>query len=260
MQKLEQYHELIPEVFLFVDRKCFPDWVIEKHTIDFHDLTFVLEGKAYYYINNKKVQVEAGDIIYIPEGSLREAHTTESSPMHSFAFNFVWRSPHNQVHLPLPLVSKGLLSNEIRNHIKEFNQVWMSKLPGYLMHARGIFQIIIYKLLTHSLDDQAPYDARVNKVRSYIVDHYGEEIDLGIAASLVDLHPVYLGKLFKQNTGLSIREYLNMIRVNNAEMMLSTGGFTVSEVALRCGYKDISYFSNVFKSYKGYPPSAVVKS
>jgi len=50
-----------------------------------------------------------------------------------------------------------------------------------------------------------------------------------------------------------------MIRVNNAEMLLSTGEFSVTEVAERCGFRDVSYFSNVFKSMKGYPPSNVYK-
>jgi AraC-like DNA-binding protein len=42
-------------------------------------------------------------------------------------------------------------------------------------------------------------------------------------------------------------------------MMLSSGDFTVSETAERCGFRDISYFSNMFKLLKGYPPSAVLR-
>ena len=77
-------------------------------------------------------------------------------------------------------------------------------------------------------------------------------------AEIVGLHRVYLGKLFKNNMGCSFKEYLNMIRINNAEMLLTTGGFSVTQVAERCGFRDVSYFSNVFKLVKGYPPSTVI--
>ena len=80
--------------------------------------------------------------------------------------------------------------------------------------------------------------------------------EIGRLAEDVGLHPVYLGRLFKQQTGVSYKTFLNTVRVNNAEAMLTAGGFTVGEVAERCGFRDISYFSNVFKAHKGYPPSA----
>ncbi|WP_345945627.1 helix-turn-helix domain-containing protein [Paenibacillus sp. S25] len=52
---------------------------------------------------------------------------------------------------------------------------------------------------------------------------------------------------------------LNRIRINIAEMMLSSGDFNVSETAERCGFHDISYFSNLFKTMRGYSPSSVRK-
>jgi AraC-like DNA-binding protein len=42
-------------------------------------------------------------------------------------------------------------------------------------------------------------------------------------------------------------------------MMLSEGNLTVTEAAELCGFNDISYFSNVFKEMKGYPPSIAKK-
>lgn len=258
---IEDYEHLVPKVVIFVDRRSFPDWVITKSTIDFHDLTFVVGGKADYYINDEKFTVEAGDIIYIPEGSVREAHTFEEFPIHAYAFNFFWQDTYNHVRLPLQTVTKNLITSPMIGSIKEFNQVWMGKQPGYGIQARGLFLLILHRLMTLSSQQLtgAYSDPRITKVKEYIVEHYSEEIDFAEIAKLVKLHPVYLGKLFKQNTSSTYKEFLNQIRINNAEMMLSTGGFTVSEVAERCGYKDISYFSNVFKNIKGFPPSMAIR-
>lgn len=256
----EKYQYLSPYVFLFAERRCFPDWVIEKRLNHFHDLTFVVGGKARYIVNDVEYVVEAGDVIYIPSGSTREAYTDQESPMHAYPFNFHWADPDNHIALPLNVVTKNFVTKEILDHIREFKQVWMNQQPFYQIQARAIFQLIIVCLLKQYYRQTSTYtDPRIKKLTSYINDHYSDDITIGDLADMVNLHPVYLGKLFKQNTGLTYKEYMNRIRINNAEMMLSSGGFTVTETAERCGFYDISYFSNLFKLMKGYPPSAARK-
>jgi len=257
--EFERLQDMIPDVVFFVDRRCFPNWEIIKQTIDFHDLTFVVEGKSNYYVNGVKHTVEAGDVVYIPVGSVREAHTFKENPAHSYAFNFKWLPNENTEPLPLQTVTKNVITNELIGYFKQFTHVWMSRQPGYLMQARALFMLILHRLLSNIRRDSARADQRVNQVLVYVAEHYAEELDLAGMAEIVGLHPVYLGKLFKKNMGYSFKEHLNMIRINHAEMLLSTGGFSVTQVAERCGFRDISYFSNVFKSVKGYPPSTVFK-
>ncbi|MBW5445812.1 helix-turn-helix domain-containing protein [Cohnella sp. CFH 77786] len=256
----DRFQDLVPSVDFFVDRRCFPDWEIIKQTIDFHDLTFIVEGKSHYFVNGVKHTIEAGDVVYIPVGSVREAHTFKDNPMHSYAFNFKWLAGRTDP-LPLQTVTKNVITSELIGYFKQFTQVWMSKQPGYVMQSRALFMLIVHRLLTITNRNTSllKADQRVNQVLEYVAEHYPEELDLSGMAEIVNLHPVYLGKLFKKNMGCSFKEYLNMIRVNHAEMLLSTGGFSVTQVAERCGFRDISYFSNVFKSVKGYPPSTVFK-
>lgn len=257
---ISAYSQIVPEVLLFVDRRSFPGWEIIRQEINFHDLTFIVGGQADYYVNGKKFTVEKGDMIYIPPGCVREAHSNKENPMHSYAFNFKL-SPSNDQHLPFQTVTKNLLTVEVLGYAKEFIQVWMTKQPGYEIQARGLFLLILHRLLSVSLlrNGSMQSDDRIAKVRAYITEHYSDDLDLETIAAIVGLHPVYISKLFKQDTGYSFKQFLNLIRVNNAEMMLIAGGFTISEVAERCGFEDISYFSNVFKSIKGYPPSSVRK-
>jgi len=236
-----KYENLIPNVFLFVDRRSFPDWEIGRSTIDFHDLTFIVEGKSNYYINGEKFTVEAGDMLYAPSGSVREAQTFKEDPMRSFAFNFFWEGEDNHVQLPFETVTRNWRTKEILEDIKEFSHVWMGKQPFYKMKARAIFQLIVYRLLSIAYHQETPLvDPRIHKVMFYIMDHYSEELTIRQLADFVGLNPVYLGKLFKQNTGSTYKEFINKVRVNNAEMILSAGGFNVSEVAQHCGYHDVA--------------------
>lgn len=257
---LEYEDQLIPQIFLFVERKCFPDWNIKKTKIDFHDLTFVVSGKACYYLNDQKLHVQAGDLLYIPEGSFREAHTFEDEPMHCYPFNFHWAAPYNHVHLPFPPIMKNMLTKEILDYITEFKQVWMNQQPFYTFQARALFELILHRLLAkHHMLSENMIDLRIKRATFYITEHYSENITVQALADQANLNPVYFGKLFKESTGSTFKEYLNRIRINNAEMMLSSGDFNVSEAAERCGFHDISYFSSLFKLMKGYPPSLAKK-
>jgi len=255
--ELDKYEFLVPNVFHFVDRRCFPGWSIGKDTNNFHDLTFVMGGKANYIINGKTYIVEEGDMLYVPPGSTREAYTFKEAPMHAYPFNFHWLNSHTE-HLPFPVITKNMMTKEILDLIREFKQVWMSRQPFWEIQARGIMLNILQRLLSNYYRQAVPQtDPRIKKVTMYIAEHYSEPITVHDLVGLVNIHPVYFGKLFKLNTGLSFKEYINRIRINNAEMMLSEGDFSVTETAERCGFIDIAYFSKVFKSVKGYPPSAV---
>lgn len=257
---LYDHPHLVPNIFLFVDRKCYPGWTIQRSTIGFHDLTFVVEGKASYYINGKKFNVEAGDLIYVPGGSVREAHTFKDCPMRAYPFNFFWAEPHNHNRLPFEVVTKKMITKEILGYIREFNQVWMSKQPFYHIQARALFELILHRLLSNfTRQSTTQTDPRIKKLTAYLAENYAEPLKISDLAERVNLNPVYLGKLFKENTGSTFREYLNHIRINNAEMMLAAGDFTVTETAERCGFQDISYFSNMFKEMRGYSPSIVKK-
>lgn len=65
----------------------------------------------------------------------------------------------------------------------------------------------------------------------------------------------YLNRLFKRNTGQTIFHYLTDLRIERAKQLLATGLYTVSEVASRTGFRDIYYFSRVFKKCTGSTPS-----
>ncbi|MNG23858.1 HTH-type transcriptional activator RhaS [compost metagenome] len=58
--------------------------------------------------------------------------------------------------------------------------------------------------------------------------------------------------------GASVKEYINRMKINNAENILLSGEFSVKEAAYKCGFEDIYYFSKLFKKIKGFPPSRIL--
>jgi AraC family transcriptional regulator, arabinose operon regulatory protein len=256
------FDNLNVEIDYFVERKCTPNWIIPKSNIIFHDLTYVLSGSATYIVNNTPFQINAGDIIYIPKGCQREAFTSPDHPMHCFAFNFQCFNRHEDItNLAFPTQFKLQGSGEILNYYKSFSKIWLEKKKGYNLEARAILMLVLHKatLLYSSKNISEIDNERINIVKSYVLDNFNKKISIDYLANLLNLHPVYFGAFFKKKTATTIKDYINYIRIQKAHNLLSTGGYTVTEVAIHCGYEDVFYFSKVFKKIKGYSPSNTAK-
>ncbi len=65
----------------------------------------------------------------------------------------------------------------------------------------------------------------------------------------------YFMKL-RKIVNLSISEFVKTIKINKASVLLIKTNFTVSEIAYKTGYNDVSYFSKVFKEVKGKSPTS----
>lgn len=94
----------------------------------------------------------------------------------------------------------------------------------------------------------------IKKAMLYISDHFNTQLTLEDTAAYVHLHPSYFSTLFKQVTGSSFKEYLNMVRIEESKRLLSNTDFSIINIAVSVGFEDQSYFSKVFKKYTGLTP------
>jgi len=96
---------------------------------------------------------------------------------------------------------------------------------------------------------------KMKKVLSYIKDHYENAITLTELASLAGMTPKYFCRAFSHMTGKTPIEYLNYYRIEQAGEQLLLTDRSITDIALSCGFNDMSYFSKTFSRYKGVCPS-----
>jgi len=256
----DSFENAVPRLDYFVYRNSTPSWKIEPSHIDFVDLTYVIGGSAVYWINDKQYTVNEGDLLCIPSQSRRLAISHLAGSFECFAANFrMYDSSGDEVEVPLPLISSVGVHEGLVSQFKRLNENWLRRRPGYIMRGRAFFMLILQRLsemLLYEVDTHR-FDNRVKAAIRFITDNYAEPISITDAAKTVHLTPNYLGILFKQETSVTFRDYLNTIRLNQAEDMLRTGDGSITEVAHKCGFKDVFYFSRLFKKYKGTTPSSV---
>lgn len=94
----------------------------------------------------------------------------------------------------------------------------------------------------------------IKKAIQYISRHFTENLTLEEVAGHVHLNAAYFSSMFKQSTGSSFKEYLNMVRVEESKRLLANTDYTIVDIAIAAGFEDQSYFSRVFKKYTGLTP------
>ena len=104
------------------------------------------------------------------------------------------------------------------------------------------------------------YDTEILDCIKYIEENYCDpslRIDQVCAKTHVSRSS--LQRRFVKCLGVTPKQYVNRLRINRAVDMLTEGQISIREVAYACGFDDEKYFSRVFKSAFGYPPSRFIE-
>lgn len=96
----------------------------------------------------------------------------------------------------------------------------------------------------------------VQAAMEYISENCGDSgLSIAQIAAELGLSEGHLSHLFKKETGITVGSFLTRCRIQKAMTLLKQGKLKVYEVADRCGYRDITYFSGTFKKLTGLSPS-----
>jgi len=94
----------------------------------------------------------------------------------------------------------------------------------------------------------------IRRVQDFIHNHFTGDTSLQTIADHVHLHPVYLSRLYKAETGEGISEYLLKLRMDKAEQLLTKTRKRIKDIAAQLGYDNTQYFIKVFKRQFGMTP------
>lgn len=89
----------------------------------------------------------------------------------------------------------------------------------------------------------------IKQIVTYIEQHYDDELSLTILANHFHFSEVYLSRMFKEKTGITLLSYINKIRLNHAYNDLMNTSLTINEIALNHGFKNVKAFNKIFKEY-----------
>ena len=89
----------------------------------------------------------------------------------------------------------------------------------------------------------------------FVLENVEKQVSIKTIADQMFLNQSYLSTLFKDKTGISLIEYMTMVKMESAKILFLDSEIKNYEVAYKLGYKDVEYFSKVFKKNVGITPS-----
>lgn len=102
--------------------------------------------------------------------------------------------------------------------------------------------------------NNAPKKQNLQHIKEYLDQHYTEKISLDELAERFFINKFYLTRIFKEQFGTSINNYLLKIRITHAKQLLRFTDQTIETISSECGIKDANYFSRMFKKIEGISP------
>lgn len=95
----------------------------------------------------------------------------------------------------------------------------------------------------------------VKQVCHFILSNLDNNISLAMVADQMYMNKTYISESFKQKMGISFTEYVTLVKMERAKVLLLAEDFKTYEIAEKLGYKDVEYFSKVFKKVVGSTPT-----
>ncbi len=103
--------------------------------------------------------------------------------------------------------------------------------------------------------DDMDQDFRLDEVKAYINKNLDRDIKRDDIAQRVHMNPDYLTRVFKKNTGMTLKEYVILRKMEEARSLIRTTNLPISYVAAKVGYVNFSHFSSTYKKTFGVTPN-----
>ena len=134
----------------------------------------------------------------------------------------------------------------------------LSKIKSWEMVADFLKKHIRQFCQSVHLDNNLRHNQLVEQVVKYVHENISRNIRLGEISEELLISRNYLGKIFKEVSGESFKDYITGVRMEQAKKMLCSGNYLIYEVANQVGYTNPTYFTTVFKNHMGYTPSDLI--
>lgn len=231
------------------------------HWHDYFEFEIILSGRAEHMHNQNKYIAHAGNAYLMSYYDFHSFKAIEDTKLLCICFNDNVLDDDLTKFISLGIhrfnctYSKTELDNII-NLIKKIEQEKEQQLPFSRHIITNILSEIVINIIRKSDNGtEKPSPQLIQKAMSYLFKNFRYDISLANLAEHLHVSVNYLGVLFRKSTGISFREYLNILRLKYSCRLLLSSDLSVKEVAYASGYNTNEHFLRVFKNNLHMTPS-----
>jgi AraC-like DNA-binding protein len=223
-------------------------------------LGIIEKGQTMLEINNKDYQIEEGDaIIILP----KTVHNCKPVDIENWAFSMFYfdKALFGDI---LDNLDENIKIGICRLGPSEFHTI--KKLCNKLTEEKNAFvqEVEIISILSHILDNADikitfPDTAKIKPVRTYIENHFLDELDLTTLSEKFNINKYSLIRKFRKEYNTTPSAYQLQLKVDYAKQIIHQKN-CLADTALDAGFYDQAHFTREFRKATGVTPLAYLKS
>jgi len=241
------------------------------------ELSYIVSGSGYFYVDNECFRVTEGDIIFNAVGHRHEIRADASSLLRFVYLGFYFNEHADEEFRDIlaffqsaPYYHAKDTHNVIIPFSRNIDEFYSQRPYSRIMIKNYLEEIIVssYRSFTEtSANKVARYSPQkfqnsvgstVYSVIRYVENHIFELKSIRSIAEQLGYSYTYLSHTFKDKTGMTLQRYINQKKVEKALELLKYGNISIKQVAEKLNYETIQSFSKAFSRIMGYPPSQYV--
>lgn len=253
---------------LYTVNKGYPRYEMPFHWHVEYEMIFVKTGCLKLILDGKSFYLNEGESAFISGGVVHGGFPVECE---YFCIVFDLASLFKDVALCSKSIAEFLTNTDYFTDVyssetkqteimREILTSMQNTQKGYDLNVIGLLWQLLGAFISKPIEGSIRLNDKVQiqklkDVLSYIRKNIDKNITLEELAQVSGMSPRYFCRVFRNMTGRTPIDYVNYYRIETASQMLITTGESVTEIALNCGFNDMSYFSKTFKKFKGISPS-----
>lgn len=259
------------EPVLIIHKQAEQPYVFVPHLHSSLEIYYNIKGCKTFLVNDKFYHCEPYDLFIVPPMQIHKALLNNESEYErcviSISSDMIDKlnDMPNLPEKPFDILFSPESSNSPKVNLSEeehktlmdfvydYNKPDIDTTDKFIILLR-LLQFISNKYKTNTVceKDFSPQTV-AEKVLGYVEQNFKNKISVKILSKNMALSEAQLYRLFKTETGMTIKEYITMRRIAESKKFLCLG-YSVKEAGFNSGFNDYQNFIKAFKKVEGYPP------
>lgn len=226
-------------------------WNFQRHSHSLFEFIYFIEGKAHINAGVSTLEASLSDLVVYPPNVPHLEQLEQAIKQEIYCF---WVDIG-----PTTAFDRGFILNDKSGEILHIIEMIYAQYTSHRHFSKEIItknlQSLFLLLRQYLSENQLENTSLLERCFRYIHEHYLEEFMIEDLASAVYVSPSYLFRNFKQKTHMTPMHYRNILRTEKAKLLLCDGNNDrIDIIAEKVGFKDVKYFSRLFKKLTGMTP------
>ncbi|HDX9579157.1 TPA: AraC family transcriptional regulator [Bacillus pseudomycoides] len=227
------------------------------------EISLVVYGEVFLYVNGQKKKVSAGEFIFVNSGDVHEFEKVENTScavmMLIISYEFLKEVNEDFDKYRFNIKDSVVQKTNLQQIFFELKELVTNSDDLSYIKINSLIYEIVYILLRYfkdgeNVNNDFQLGNRQKQMITYIYEHYDEELKLKDVAKHFFVSEEHFSRMFKKSFGSNFTSFLTRYRLYKAYEDIISSTNSIQDVAIKHGFSNVKSFISQFKEKYGYTP------